>query len=726
MPITYVRMVHSKPVPFTFRSPIEQDTPNNILLFDPVLEATDVGVPDLYRLVDTGLTANDIVIFRGAGTEFVKRLREDRVLHTLLRPGQGVALASGQSESLPGPNWGSISEDGHLPPDLPELDVVCHFEVKVLLYRNRAVFASGEYHYALPSGWHADKFVRLGDGLRNIYDVHRIAEWLLPFTSRRTVVLGDTGSMLPLLQSLREQARARLGWDVAITTLDEYPRSRLSVQEAVEAANRRPPVATARAAGVEPTWLFVISVNSSGRLCGWLRDYLPKDGKIVVVCQTSTETTACDVYLSSVTVERTEAAQCKLCQLGSRAIHVDTQSYELIPKIEYKGVKVDKEVATKNAEFWTIANEAEAVELHKTIAYPGGKQGGTRHFSVLLLMDRLARHEQFRQRCREELAKVKDVDLVMLPEHPTRGIVEELCREVHPRAEYRSIPHGPLSDEFNDSLKRARTILVADDALVTGATLKYLRSDIFRVTKMLGHNPDVCAFVMVSRPSNKADHQAVRNRYTNDTGVRFFTPYYVLLPDGQSCAWCAELHFLGRFRESLRGESLKQISERIDYLERRFEPPLLMVRPTQERGDLRSLGSFLGLNLAAKAAFAAGSCAAQTVIQDLATLGGGILFKVADLGMAYDAYYESVILASLLRTFHAIHVRCPSHDEMVEQKIKDIDPARAYPGVLTELALAALMEKIPSVQVKAALDRWKEQDAWLPMLIDLFKLVEPK
>jgi hypothetical protein len=117
--------------------------------------------------------------------------------------------------------------------------------------------------------------------------------------------------------------------------------------------------------------------------------------------------------------------------------------------------------------------------------------------------------------------------------------------------------------------------------------------------------------------------------------------------------------------------------------------------------------------------------AAQTVAQDLATLGSGILFKVADLGMAYDAYYESVILASLLRTFQAIHVRCPSHDELVEQKIRDIVPARAYPGVLTELALAALMEKIPSRPVRAALESWKDQDAWIPMLIDIFKQVQP-
>jgi hypothetical protein len=527
------------------------------------------------------------------------------------------------------------------------------------------------------------------------------------------------------MQALREQARARLGWDVAITMLDEYPRSRLAVREAVEAANKRPAVANAALEGADLQWLFLISVNSSGRICGWLNEVLPKNGTVVVVCQTSEGTTPCHHILTTLIVNRKEPERCELCQKGSRALNIDTQTYELVPKIEYSGVKVNQEVAMARAEFWTMVNEAEAVELHKDVEYLGKQSGGTRHFSVLLDMKKLADNPRFKEKCLEELRKIEPPDLVLIPEHANRAVVERLCREVHGGAAYRSIPPGPLGEEFNPLLVQADRILVADDAVVTGATLKYLRSDLFRVTKALGRNPDVCAFVMVSRPSNKADHQAVRNRYTSDKGVRFFTPYIVYLPDGQSCPWCAEVKFLNRFRGILTSASQSQLLERIDYIERRFEPPLLMVKPTQERGDLRSLGSFFGLNLAAKAAFAAGSCAAQTIAQDLATLGGGILFKVADLGMAYDAYYESVILASLLRTFQAIHVRCLSHDEFVERKIKDIVPARAYPGVLTELALAALMEKIPSKQLRPALERWKDQDAWIPMLIEIFKQVEP-
>jgi hypothetical protein len=121
--------------------------------------------------------------------------------------------------------------------------------------------------------------------------------------------------------------------------------------------------------------IVVISVNSSGRICGWLRERLPEGGTIVVVCQTSKDETPCHHTLTTLSVNRSEPHRCDLCQRGSRALHIDPQTYELVPKIEYTGVKVNKEVATAKADFWTMANEADAVELHKTIAYPGKRPG---------------------------------------------------------------------------------------------------------------------------------------------------------------------------------------------------------------------------------------------------------------------------------------------------------------------------------------------------------------
>src|SRR4051812_13626617 len=128
MPITYVRLVHSKPDPFSFRSPIEAPAPNNVLLFDPVAEATSTDLAGLYRLLDGSLMANDIIIFRGAGREYADRLSKDTVLHSLLRPGQAVGLISGLSEYSPGPSWYGLPSGS--PPflELPTRGVVRAFE----------------------------------------------------------------------------------------------------------------------------------------------------------------------------------------------------------------------------------------------------------------------------------------------------------------------------------------------------------------------------------------------------------------------------------------------------------------------------------------------------------------------------------------------------------------------------------------------------------------------
>ena len=195
---------------------------------------------------------------------------------------------------------------------------------------------------------------------------------------------------------------------------------------------------------------------------------LPAGGNIVVVCQTSGEDTPCHDELTKLQVNKWESSHCPRCQGGGRAIHVDPQSYELVPKIEYTGVKVNKGVATANSDFWTMANEADAVELHKVIAYPGREPSGTRHFSVLLDMQKLAEHDRFRERCRAELRNIDEPNIILIPEHPSRIVVEELCREVHPRAQYLSIPSGPLTDDFIPHLRTADRILVADDAVVSG------------------------------------------------------------------------------------------------------------------------------------------------------------------------------------------------------------------------------------------------------------------
>ncbi len=368
---------------------------------------------------------------------------------------------------------------------------------------------------------------------------------------------------------------------------------------------------------------------------------------------------------------------------------------------------------------------AGAVKLHVDVPYIVQGQQDSRHFSVFLDTAKLASHPPFRQGCIEQLRKVPPPDFVFIPEHQTSGVVAELCEEAHPLTVVCTVPPGRLSEDIQKRLARAERILVADDAIVNGTTLLNLRTELFRVTQRLNIMPVVNVFVIVSRPSNDGQLQAIRRRFRGrSAGTEILSGTDLLLPDRRHCPWCAEFKLLTSFRNRLRGSALAAAQSRIAKLEGRVDPPLLMVNPDDARGDLRTVGSMFG-DLHQPAAFAAGVCAAQTLIQKLGTLGGGIQLNVIDLAMAIHAYYEGILLASLLRTFNEVHVRYPGSDPLVEQALRGIDVGRAYSGVVAELALAAIDNKIPSRQLRQLLEQWKSKDPWLLMLSDIMDEVGP-
>jgi hypothetical protein len=726
MPITYVRYIHSKTRPDWYHRTFEEYEEENVLLFDAVSEGTVTPIGELYRRLDPGLRTTELVVFRGSGQRFLDALERDATLPDLLREKRGLALVGTVTPESRGPGWYRIS---CLAPPAKDLnwDQMRWAELEGILRRNQAIFESDQYHYGLPSGAHAKNFIRLGDALRSVFDVNRLAEWILPFLTERTVIVGDTGSMLPLMLRLREQAETDFRWQVELATLDRYPRETLSVADAIEAVLNRPMVVEAKAEESALGYLFLISVSSTGDLCRLLRELAPAGSKIVVVCQTTKDAIPCDCALVTVLVEKWKVeddGECKECK-KTHVLDIHPESYELLPKIKWDPVIVDKDVAAAKADFWTMTDEADAVQLNIDVEYPEVKRQGTRHFGVLLDTPKLGKHDGFRRRCVEVLKKADRPQLIFIPEHKNSWVVHELCELAHPGCPRYPVAPGKLSAENQERLRGIERVLVADDAIVTGVTLFYLRNEIFRAAQEVNSSPEMTAFVMVSRPADDWLLNSLKNRYRNSKQVLLLRGEHVYLPEGRNCPWREELDLLNSFRQRLDSNSLALLEERIAKLERPLEPPLLMVNPKDSRGNLQSLGTFFGYNLRAKAAFAAGVCAAQTVKQKLGTLGGGLQFKVADLGKAYGCYFEGVLLSSLLRTFHAVHLRCPSFDHVVAKTIKDIRSNIAYPGVLTELALAAIAGKVPGKIVREAVVNWRGEERWLKLLGDILEIAKP-
>jgi len=724
MPITYVRYVHRKPDPEAIPAAFEELEPDSIvLLFDPVAEATVIPVGELYRRLSPTYRASEIIVFRGADPNFVKDLAKDTLLPGLLGDKKVLALV-GETET-PGAPPRLCPVPPFNPPGSPlQIDSLREAELYAILDRSQAIFTSNEFHYELPSGLHAEKFVRLADALRSVFDVRRMTDWILPHLTGDAIVLADTGSMLPLLIDIREQARTRFNWAVEISTLDRYPQELGVVSDAIAAVRNRPAYFNAVAEERGLQLLFLISVNSSGRLCQIFRTLAPEGAKIVVVCQTSEEPPACDCTLVRVPVARwpvTPEGKCHRCD-HIPLIRVHHESYELLPNLKRDPITVSKDVAEGKAAFWTMADQADAVQLHKDVPYLAEGQEDSRHFGVFLDTAKLALHAEFRKICLAELHKVTAPDIILVPRHENSEVVAKLCAEAHCGCTIILVAPGRFPPELQARMKGVKRVLVADDSIVTGFTLLNLRTELFRVTQENGDTPEVNVFVIVSRPAINTPLLGIKRRYRGREVTRILAGAELFLPEGRHCPWCVEFRLLTSFRKRLKGPALETAEARIKKLEGQIRPHLLLVPSGDDRADLRTLGSFFG-ELRQEAAFAAGVSAAQTLIQQLGTLGGGIQLKVIDLAMAVDAYYEGVLLAALLRTFNGIHVRYPGSDPLIEQRLQHLDPERAYPGVIAELALAAIQNKIPSKQLRGLVDKRKGMDPCLALMADLMDLV---
>jgi hypothetical protein len=293
-----------------------------------------------------------------------------------------VGLVGGTRADSPGP---TLTRLRHFRPFDQQLDLAAlrQAELASLLLRTGAIFKHESSHYRLPSKYHAEKFIRLADALRSLHDVSRVVDWVMEYVRSETIVIADTGSLLPLLFHLREEAARRFRWDIEIASLDEYPNDRVNLIDAIDAIKNRPEIAWRLASadqpepepktrgerfigwwrglvdrakeelrgvierrprrrrgirlpGAPPRFLFLVSVSSTGRLCKLFRELEIPGSDVLVVCETMPNPKSpCENHLVWVPIDRWTVnpdGKCEHCDdQGKRIIRVDPVSYELIP-----------------------------------------------------------------------------------------------------------------------------------------------------------------------------------------------------------------------------------------------------------------------------------------------------------------------------------------------------------------------------------------------------------
>jgi len=712
MPITY-KQHHTG-----FQYGLDSLVPGQrILFFDPQLERSAVPAGDRFRALDAALRDVDLIIVRGADHSIKAKLSDDPVIQSAINSTPIAVLHGGSNESRLSPTIELLAGCA-TQPALPDLVSLRQAELISIYTRTGAVFSSQSHHFALPSGYHADRFVRLGDALRDTIELRRIADWLMPFLTRTIAILGDTGSILPLITEVANRAFRLFEWQIPYDCLSQYPADRLEIQQRFADLKRAVPD--------EAQSLFVVSVNSSGQTLALVDNATQGATHLVTVCDTHGGETPGEV-LSRLEVQRWESdsdGHCEQCK-NSPAMTIDPQTYERIPSFAWNLISLRHDTVQTERAFWKMADEADAVGLHVSRPYRLGDVAEQRHFGIFLDTVKLAQHEGFRQRCVSALSKFPQPDIVLVPDHDSSDAPERVVREVFSDISLIRVTTGPLESDLVQRLQSARCIWIVDDAVVSGATLRGFRTCVYDAIRGTAPLPRIYAFALLARTSTDAELKSVRRPYRDDDGshIAFGATVHLPRPGRDSCPWCQERTLLAELLNDLSEAHRQTALERIRQLDAPLNPPFLLGAGQKTAAEFVTAGSFFG-DLHQKTAFASCVSATQSLLGTFRTAHTSDIIDVLDLAMIVSAYFEAVFPSAVMRTCLRAQLWCPKSEPALTDALRNVDLSRLLPATIPELGIAAALGKLPAQAVLDLIDRaaMSSNDPVLPMLIELIRL----
>ncbi|GAA3536727.1 hypothetical protein [Kribbella ginsengisoli] len=687
-----------------------------IMLYDPRLEQSTASVGNRFRALDAGERGADIVIFRG-NAECTPLIERDELLPELLKDQDAYILAPRDTANS-GPVlrravW-SRHANGQPSPDWTA--DLCQAEVSAMLYRSHAFWrATDRTHFELPSGEHADSFIRLGGALSEPVNVSRLADWLLPHVKDGTAILADTGSLLAVLLQLKLDAFERFGWRITIDTLRQYPRGRIDISDLLPVI--LPPLDASRSV------LFIESVNASGRLLQTVSSLIGPDATFesIALCDTSGRSSVGLKPLSTQAILRWPVdtdGECERCIEGASVVQIDPSTYERVAANEGRpnGIELNKDRAGRHEPFWSAVQRTQAVRLHVNTS---GAPAESRHHAVYLDIPKLLTDRQFRARAIEKLSAFITTfgpDLILIPEHSGTEALESLLKATieNETPQFVGVPVAlvkdtSLSPDAARIVGPAQRILILDDAVLTGSTAKWLRQRIYQANQIHHGSAEVGLFAVVFRPKDFEVRVMLRRTFTTQQGVSIDSVEDIYLPSGKACSWCLEQKLLTRWSNSFRPPN-PLLYDRAKRLDAELSPPLLF-GDGPERVGLFTENAFWG-RLDERVAFAAVSAAAQELALEVAKPIEPALQSYASLALIFSAYYDPIIKAAAFRTLQRNQIHHSQHDAKITEWLRG-ERGDSTPGYLSELTLAAATGKIPDIAVRELLDKADQSELTL-------------
>lgn len=595
-------------------------------------------------------------------------------------------------------------------------------------------------------------FIRVGDALNDIAVVQRWADWLKPHLTKDSIVVGDTWTILPLLQELAT-ARGALGSLAPVVTFPAYPT--LSAFEQV-LLNLLPLLSNAE----HPQVLFILSVISTKAFLDRIQQHAPRvlgAGTEVLLLPLVDTRPVVDEWQSFVRVPGIQrynlhrGEPCALC-LDSRKkplITIDAKKYAPVVEGTLKPQMLRAESASSHREFWQYASETDSVRVH----VEDFSTGERRHLPISIDVSRLLTNEQFRRKVIGKLRMHTPIcDLVVLPRHSATdalvGLAETAYRKpdvfVLPRAlddQHRSSEGSELANA-EEALEQMflenqyEHVLILDDAVINGRTLRSIHRLLQRVLTNVREKEQntrdyvIHGFVIVGRPATERRwKRLIDSLRQGTTGVRLAAAETLYMPDASAtCPWCVEVRVLQSIIRDLTRTPMEDLEQylalssikiqevlqtfrlRLDHLlpqlpenERVLSTSLYLCRSSGSMDvagtERLSPHSLFGEHLSEPAAYAAVATAMQEIRQARVREVG--VSYVWDVPKVLTAYHDPLLSAAFLRATLDEEIVVLGSDPEFEDALAEISFASVHPEfrqsplLAAELEWALVTEKLP-------------------------------
>jgi hypothetical protein len=434
-------------------------------------------------------------------------------------------------------------------------------ELTALLHWGRAIWEPTDHHYLLPSGRHAETFIKPANAIRGTRDAIVLARWIVyHFDCDDTGLVIDTGTLSAVALAVDSELRRvgrRLG---RVVILEHYPRTAIDVQRAVY-----------RAAGDLRRVVAILSVNSSGRLRDRLHTAmalpalaLVKQAIEVLVDQSGSIARPPDLSIQGLDTwtpleadrplaqARTFDRNCELCRDARRSpivtINPVTFEQEYLPQI--KPVTPCFKDPERNHRFWECCSASNALALdempdsHAARYRPRG-----RRMAVHVRWDPLLENSDFMteivkemrsERLAEHLSRDPDrsgVRLILVPQSDTdRPGFERLwgnIRGLLGADAYRAFPNeGEWGSDLLKEVQAANDIMVFSLGVVSGGTLQRARN-IIQSNRHDSNYDKLRALVVHARASGAREWETLWNSFAKriDAVWRCYLPTRSVLED---------------------------------------------------------------------------------------------------------------------------------------------------------------------------------------------------